>query len=119
MFENTEHKETSLPDLSGQKVGDIQNAKHCNKRGRIYRPCIHNYANRILLNTFYLYISRGAMWRVWRFSIEVDSFSFSFSDKSKIIAQSSIHFEYPMAVNYAFQNSCGELERLACHARLH
>jgi hypothetical protein len=52
-FQNTEHKESCPPDLSGQKW-DIQNAKHLNKRGRIYRPCIHSRANLIvfLLHTF-------------------------------------------------------------------
>jgi hypothetical protein len=47
-IEDTEHKETCLPYLSGQK-----NSKHLNKRGRNYRLypilyCIHTHASRIL-----------------------------------------------------------------------
>jgi len=43
-FEDTEHKEICLSDLSGQKVGGTQNAKHLNKRGRIYRPDLILYS---------------------------------------------------------------------------
>jgi hypothetical protein len=36
-FEDTEHKETCLPDLSGQQW-EVHEMTHLNKRGRIYRP---------------------------------------------------------------------------------
>jgi hypothetical protein len=42
-----------VPDLSGQKVGRTQNAKHLNKRGGIYSfylisYSIHSHASRVL-----------------------------------------------------------------------
>jgi hypothetical protein len=52
-FEDIEHKETCLPDLSRQ------NTKHLNKRGRIYRSTNTKFsATLVLFNYRILYMSR-------------------------------------------------------------
>jgi hypothetical protein len=51
-YKDIEHKKTCLPDLSGQS-GSTQNAKHSNKRERIYsrypKYYTHSHASSVFL----------------------------------------------------------------------
>jgi hypothetical protein len=62
-FKDTEHKETCLPDLSGQKWL-VYKMPYLNKRGRIYRPYLILYSQ--LRESYFDYAFYKYHVKLWR-----------------------------------------------------